>query len=110
MPSCEVATIPRVLAWLMLVEAPFSKLPSVFTQLSVAVAFSVVTEFRGRGDEIRIWPLTFDEYFSGIGGDIRKAWLDYYTFGGLPQVALLETEEKKTDYLRGLYETTYLAA
>jgi predicted AAA+ superfamily ATPase len=68
----------------------------------------VVTEFRGRGDEIRIWPLTFDEYFSGIGGDIRKAWLDYYTFGGLPQVALLETEEKKTDYLRGLYETTYL--
>ena len=68
----------------------------------------VVTEFRGRGDEIRIWPLTFDEYFSGIGGDIRKAWLDYYTFGGLPQVALLETEEKKTDYLRSLYETTYL--
>ena len=68
----------------------------------------VVTELRGRGDEIRIWPLTFDEYFNGIGGDIRKAWLDYYTFGGLPQVALLETEEKKTDYLRGLYETTYL--
>lgn len=55
----------------------------------------VVTEFRGRGDEIRIWPLTFDEYFSGIGGDIRKAWLDYYTFGGLPQVALLETEENR---------------
>lgn len=52
--------------------------------------------------------LTFDEYFNGIGGDIRKAWRDYYTFGGLPQVALLETEEKKTDYLRGLYETTYL--
>ena len=39
----------------------------------------VVTEFRGRGDEIRIWPLTFDEYFSGIGGDIRKAWLNYYS-------------------------------
>ena len=50
---------------------------------------------------------TFDEYFSGIGGDLRKAWLDYYTFGGLPQVALLETEEKKTDYLRSLYKTTY---
>ena len=68
----------------------------------------VVTEFRGRGDEIRVWPLTFDEYFKGKGGDIRRAWLDYYTFGGLPQVALLETEEKKTDYLRGMYETTYL--
>lgn len=68
----------------------------------------VVTEFRGRGDEIRVRPLTFDEYFKGVGGDIRKAWLDYYTFGGLPQVALLETEEKKVDYLRRLYETTYL--
>lgn len=68
----------------------------------------VVTEFRGRGDEIRVRPLTFDEYFKGVGGDIRKAWLDYYTFGGLPQVALLEIEEKKVDYLRRLYETTYL--
>ena len=68
----------------------------------------VVTEFRGRGDEIRIWPLTFDEYFNGIGGDIRKAWLDYYTYGGLPQVALLETEVKKREYLLGMYETTYL--
>ena len=47
-------------------------------------------------------------YNNSIGGDIRKAWLDYYTFGRLTQVALLETEEKKTDYLRGLYETTYL--
>lgn len=68
----------------------------------------VVTEFRGRGDEIRVWPLTFDEYFNGMGGDIRKAWLDYYTFGGLPQVALLENEEKKIDYLKRMYETTYL--
>ena len=68
----------------------------------------VVTEFRGRGDEIRIWPLTFDEYYKGIGGDIHKAWIDYYTFGGLPLVALLEKEDKKTDYLRNLYETTYL--
>ncbi len=68
----------------------------------------VVTEFRGRGDEVRVWPLTFDEYFNGIGGDIRKAWFDYYTYGGLPQVALLETEVKKREYLRGLYETTYL--
>ena len=52
--------------------------------------------------------ILFSKYIVSIGGDIRKAWLDYYTFGGLPQVALLETEEKKTDYLRGLYETTYL--
>lgn len=59
----------------------------------------VVTEFRGRGDEIRIWPLTFDEYFSGIGGDIRKAWLDYYTFGGLPQVGLVELGGKNNHFI-----------
>ena len=55
----------------------------------------VVTEFRGRGDEIRVWPLTFDEYFGGVGGDIRKAWQDYYTFGGLPQVALFGDRGKE---------------
>lgn len=59
----------------------------------------VVTEFRGRGDEIRIWPLTFDEYFSGIGEDIRKAWLDYYTFGGLPRVGLVELGGKDNHFI-----------
>ena len=68
----------------------------------------VVTEFRGRGDEIRVWPLSFSEYYAATGGDKAAAWKDYYTFGGLPQVLLLETEQKKTDYLRNLYELTYL--
>ncbi len=68
----------------------------------------VVTEFRGRGDEIRVRPLTFDEYLKGTGDEIHKAWTDYYTFGGLPQTALLEGDAKKSDYLRNLYETTYL--
>lgn len=68
----------------------------------------VVTEFRGRGDEIRVWPLTFSEYYEQIGGDMHKAWRTYYTYGGLPQVALLESETKKIDYLHNLYQTTYL--
>ena len=68
----------------------------------------VVTEFRGRGEEIRVWPLTFSEYFAGVGGDIGDAWFDYYTFGGLPQVAFLKTKEKKKRYLLNLYEATYL--
>lgn len=68
----------------------------------------VVTEFRGRGEEIRVWPLSFEEYFRGMRGDIRKAWFEYYTYGGLPQVALLESEVKKREYLLGMYETTYL--
>ncbi|MBQ6204452.1 MAG: ATP-binding protein [Prevotella sp.] len=68
----------------------------------------VVTEFRGRGDEIHLHPLSFSEYYAAIGGDKRDAWKDYYTYGGLPQVALMEDEEKKINYLTDLYELTYL--
>lgn len=68
----------------------------------------VVTEFRGRGDEIRVWPLSFAEYYDALGGDKISAWKEYYTFGGLPQTALMATEQKKIEYLHNLYESTYL--
>lgn len=68
----------------------------------------VVTEFRGRGDEIRVWPLSFAEFFEAWGGDRQKAWRDYFTFGGLPQVSLFTDNNKKIEYLRSLYELTYL--
>ena len=68
----------------------------------------VVTEFRGRGDEIRVWPLSFKEYYEVVGGDKTTAWNDYYTFGGLPQVAQFESPAKKMEYLLNLYELTYL--
>lgn len=68
----------------------------------------VVTEFRGRGDEIRVWPLSFAEYYEEFGGDRTLSWREYYTYGGLPQVALLTETEKKLQYLRNLYELTYL--
>ena len=68
----------------------------------------VVTEFRGRGDEIHLYPLSFSEYYAAAGGDRRDAWKDYYTYGGLPQVLLTEDEEKKANYLTDLYELTYL--
>lgn len=64
----------------------------------------VVTEFRGRGDEIRVWPLSFAEYYEEIGGDRTMAWRNYYTFGGLPQVALINDDEGKIQFLRNLYE------
>lgn len=67
----------------------------------------VVTEFRGRGDEIRVWPLSFSEFCEKYGNDKQQAWRDYYTFGGLPQVALTESREKKLEYLHNLYELTY---
>lgn len=68
----------------------------------------VVTEFRGRGDEIRVWPLSFKEYFEVVGGDRLQAWNDYYTYGGLPQVVQFESTVKKMEYLLNLYELTYL--
>lgn len=68
----------------------------------------VVTEFRGRGDEIHLYPLSFSEYFAAVGGERSKAWKDYYTFGGLPQIMQIESEDKKIEYLIDLYELTYL--
>lgn len=68
----------------------------------------VVTEFRGRGQEIRIWPLSFSEYYGTVGGERSQAWKDYYTFGGLPQILSLGTERAKRSYLRDIYEVTYI--
>jgi len=68
----------------------------------------VVTEFRGRGWEIRVHPLSFSEYFEGVGGEFHPALMDYYRYGGLPQVASLESDEDKTQYLQSVYEATYL--
>ena len=68
----------------------------------------VVTEFRGRGDEIRVWPLSFAEYYEEMGGDRTLSWREYYTFGGLPQVTLIGEREKKIEFLQNLYELTYL--
>ena len=68
----------------------------------------VVTEFRGRGWEIRVHLLSFAEYYEGIGGDYQQALFNYYRYGGLPQVALLTSEEEKKQYLQSVFETTYL--
>lgn len=68
----------------------------------------VVTEFRGRGDEIHLNPLSFSEFYNAVGGDKSEAWKEYYTYGGLPQILQIESEQKKIDYLTDLYELTYL--
>ena len=68
----------------------------------------VVTEFRGRGDEIHLYPLSFAELYNTIGGDKNKLWKDYYMFGGLPGVLELIGDQKKTSYLQSLHETVYL--
>ena len=68
----------------------------------------VLTEFRGRGDEIRVYPLSFSEYVSAYSGDKYDAWLDYYTYGGLPLILSRQTEELKAKYLADLCSELYL--
>lgn len=68
----------------------------------------IITEFRGRGDEIHLYPLSLLEYCEGTRQTAQEAWKDYYTYGGLPHVLALETEKKKVDYLTNLFESVYL--
>ena len=68
----------------------------------------VITEFRGRGDEIRMYPLSFREFFEGRKDDFSSAWTDYYTYGGLPLVATMKTHKEKSDYLDNLFSKVYL--
>lgn len=68
----------------------------------------VITEFRGRGWEIRIHPLSFAEYYEAMGGEKRQALETYYLYGGLPAVAQMDSPEAKQNYLREIYETVYL--
>ena len=69
----------------------------------------IPTEFRGRGETIHVNPLSFAEFYSAVGGDKQDAWREYYTYGGLPLIQSFETEEKKINYLKDLFETVYLA-
>lgn len=68
----------------------------------------VVTEFRGRGDEIHVWPLSFKEFVSVYEGSKEEAWAEYIMFGGLPQLLTQVGDDKKGDFLRRLYRTVYL--
>lgn len=68
----------------------------------------VITEFRGRGWEIRIHPLSFDEFYEYKGGNLHDSFREYCRFGGLPQVVLMESDNERREYLRTVFETTYL--
>ncbi len=68
----------------------------------------VRTEFAGRGDEIRLYPLTFKEYYSAKGGDVSHALTDYMIYGGMPQVVLKESDKEKREFLKALFTRTYV--
>lgn len=68
----------------------------------------VITEFRGRGDEIHIYPLTFKEFMQVYEGDIYHGWAEYVIYGGLPLTVTMKTEEQKISYLTNLFAETYI--
>ena len=68
----------------------------------------IITEFRGRGDEIHIYPLTFKEFMQVCDNDVYRGWADYVTYGGLPLVVTMKTEQQKIQYLTNLFEETYI--
>ena len=68
----------------------------------------IITEFRGRGDEVHIYPLTFKEFMQVCENDVYRGWADYVTYGGLPLVVTMKTEQQKIQYLTNLFEETYI--
>ena len=68
----------------------------------------IVTEFRGRGDEIRIYPLSFAEFYNAYEGEYDDAWNEYMIYGGLPQVARFSVERQKAEYLKNIFDNVYI--
>ncbi len=67
----------------------------------------VMTEFRGRGDEVRIFPLTFKEYYSYLGGDKSERFEEYSQYGGLPLTIFKKSAEERVKYLTDLFKEVY---
>ena len=75
---------------------------------SKMLSSDILTQFRDRGDEIRVYPLSFAEFYNEYEGDKRGAWQDYYTYGGMPFAVSLESHEEKSRYLKELFDRTYI--
>ena len=75
---------------------------------SKMLSSDVLTQFRDRGDEVRVFPLSFAEFYDAYEGDKREAWQEYYTYGGMPMILKMDTHERKSKYLRDLFERTYI--
>ena len=69
----------------------------------------IITEFRGRGDEIHVYPLSFSEYMSAFKGDQYEGYEQYSIYGGLPYTLSYETDNERSEYLKNLFEETYIS-
>ncbi len=68
----------------------------------------IITEFRGRGFEVKMYPLSFSEYMSAYRGTVQAGLNEYLLYGGLPQILSYETEEQKVRFLKNLFDETYI--
>mgnify|MGYP000009577733 FL=1 len=68
----------------------------------------IITEFRGRGFEVKMYPLSFKEYMSAYSGTVQAGFNEYMLYGGLPQILSYETEEQKVRFLKSLFDETYI--
>ena len=103
-PDAKISFIDVVLGFMQMKNADVYVTGSNSRMLSS----DILTQFRDRGDEIRVYPLSFAEFYREYKGDKRGAWQDYYTYGGMPFVTSLETHEEKSRYLKDLFDRTYI--
>ena len=75
---------------------------------SKMLSTDILTQFRDRADDICVYPLSYAEFYDAYEGDKRRAWPDYYTYGGIPYVLALTSHEEKSAYLKSLFERTYI--
>ena len=68
----------------------------------------ILTEFRDRGDEVRVYPLTYREFYNAYEGDKHSAWEEYHIYGGMPRILSLTAHDEKSKYLKNLFEMTYI--
>ena len=103
-PDAKISFIDVVLGFIQMKNADVYVTGSNSRMLSS----DILTQFRDRGDEIRVYSLSFAEFYREYKGDKRGAWQDYYTYGGMPFVTSLETHEEKSRYLKDLFDRTYI--
>ena len=68
----------------------------------------IITEFRGRGDQVHLYPLSFAEFVTGKGIEGHQAWYEFTMYGGLPKMLKIENNEDKSNYLRDIFKETYI--
>ena len=103
-PSAKITFVDTVLGLMKLPNADIYITGSNSKMLSS----DIVTEFRDRGDEVRMYPLSFSEFYNAYNEEKSKAWREYYTYGGMPLAVTKKTSDEKSKYLKDLFAGTYI--